>query len=93
MAPIPMGRLCLTRPETSAVKRSAARTKDGVVYELVFSAGKYKEKVLWSFTGTGGANPGAAGWYGLTPDGAGNFYSATAVGGTDNWGLVFELTP
>jgi len=66
---------------------------DGVVYELVNEAGKYTEKVLWSFTGTGGANPGAQGWAGLTPDGAGNFYSVAIEGGTDNYGLVFELTP
>jgi uncharacterized repeat protein (TIGR03803 family) len=68
---------------------------DGVVYELVFTAstGKYKEKVLWSFTGTGGANPGAQGWVGLTPDGEGNFYSVAIYGGTDNYGIAFELTP
>jgi uncharacterized repeat protein (TIGR03803 family) len=67
----------------------------GVVYELVFTptTGKYKEKVVWSFTGTAGANPGAQGWVPLIPDGQGNFYSVTVVGGTDNFGLAFELTP
>jgi uncharacterized repeat protein (TIGR03803 family) len=61
---------------------SGGKDGDGVVYELVFTAstGKYKEKVLWSFTGTGGANPGAGGWVNLIPDGEGNFYSVTARG-------------
>jgi uncharacterized repeat protein (TIGR03803 family) len=48
-----------------------------------------KEKVLYSFNGADGAYPTA----GLIPDAAGNLYGTTLYGGTDDKGVVFELTP
>lgn len=72
---------------------SGGADNDGIVYELVANNGKYKENVLWSFTGTGGENPGASGSYILIPDGAGGFYGATALGGSSNAGVVYQLTP
>jgi hypothetical protein len=58
----------------------------GTVFELVNSSGAYRERVLYSFTGSGGdgANPEA----GLIMDASGNLYGTTAAGG---YGTVFEL--
>lgn len=47
------------------------------------------ESLLYSFTGgNDGSIPG-----GLIADGAGDFYGATAFGGTSSDGVVFKLTP
>jgi uncharacterized repeat protein (TIGR03803 family) len=54
----------------------------GVVFELTPSDGGWDEKVLYTFTGDGGAWPGA----GLIFDNAGNLY------GTTTW-TAFQLTP
>jgi len=43
---------------------------------------------LVSFSGTNGANPGA----GLVQGKDGNFYGTTAVGGTNGYGSLFQLT-
>jgi uncharacterized repeat protein (TIGR03803 family) len=67
----------------------------GTVFELVNSAGSYTEKVLYSFTGSGGdgKNPLA----GLVMDAAGNLYGTTYGGGISSpqcfgtCGTVFEL--
>lgn len=59
----------------------------GTVFELV--APLYTEKVLWNFSGTDGANPYAP----LTLDSSGNLYGTTEYGGSDGYGVVFELTP
>jgi hypothetical protein len=63
----------------------------GTVFELVAPAGKaaYKEKVLWSFNVTDGTYPYAS----LTLDGAGNIYGTTWEGGSNEDGVVFEVTP
>jgi uncharacterized repeat protein (TIGR03803 family) len=47
------------------------------------------ETVLHSFTGSDGSQPTA----GLTPDGAGNYYGTTLVGGIFGFGTIFELSP
>jgi uncharacterized repeat protein (TIGR03803 family) len=60
----------------------------GTVFELVHSGSGYTFQLLDSFTGgADGALPEA----GLTVDGAGNLYGATAGGGADGAGTVFEI--
>jgi len=63
-------------------------SNDGTVYELValVGTGSYKEKVLWNFNGADGNAP-----VGLILDNTGNLYGTTALGGSSNAGVVFEL--
>ena len=64
----------------------------GVVYELLppgKSGIQWNEKVLYSFTG---GNDGNGPLGRLTFDGSGNLYGETRIGGTDNLGVVFEIT-
>jgi uncharacterized repeat protein (TIGR03803 family) len=56
----------------------------GTVFKLT---PKGKETVLYSFDGSGGANPRG----GLIVDAKGNLYGTTYVGGAHNRGTVFEL--
>jgi uncharacterized repeat protein (TIGR03803 family) len=64
----------------------------GTVFELVNSSGTYSEKVLYSFTNSGG--DGAQPYAGVTFDAAGkNLYGATYSGGTFGNGTIFELAP
>lgn len=63
----------------------------GVIFELTPTAtGFWQETLLHTFRGPvdgqGPLNP-------LTPDGNGNFYGVTEVGGPYSGGLVFELSP
>jgi uncharacterized repeat protein (TIGR03803 family) len=66
----------------------------GTVFELTpTSSGKWKEAILYSFTGRGnGSNPRTD----LLLDGAGNLFGTTAYGGApcppNGCGVVFELT-
>jgi uncharacterized repeat protein (TIGR03803 family) len=63
----------------------------GTVFELLAPAAArdYTVKVLYSFYGPNGTNP-----YGIPAlDSAGNLYGTTALGGTNNSGVVFEVTP
>jgi uncharacterized repeat protein (TIGR03803 family) len=65
---------------------------DGVVFELSPpAAGKksWTEKVLHSFNGPRGANPGAN----LITDGSGNLFGTAENGGSRDRGVVFRLTP
>jgi uncharacterized repeat protein (TIGR03803 family) len=57
----------------------------GVVFELTMGG---TEKVLHTFKGKDGANPGL----GLVQDAKGNFYGTTQYGGAFNLGAVFEVT-
>jgi hypothetical protein len=63
----------------------------GVAFKLTpTSNGEWNEIVLHSFTGgNDGGNPGS----GLVFDSKGNLYGSTLNGGTDSWGVIFELTP
>jgi len=58
----------------------------GTVFELS-TAGRFT--TLHRFAGADGANP----YDGLVLDGAGNLYGTTFFGGSDNYGVVFKLTP
>jgi uncharacterized repeat protein (TIGR03803 family) len=61
----------------------------GAVFELMPGTnGKWKEKVLHSFSGTDGAYPYA----GLIFDSARNLYATTYGGGAHGYGTVFQLT-
>jgi uncharacterized repeat protein (TIGR03803 family) len=63
----------------------------GTVFELVppVGKGKYEEKVLFNFNGTGGSQP-----YGSPIlDSSGNLYGTTTEGGASEAGVVFEVTP
>jgi len=63
----------------------------GTVFELTpQGGGSWTETILHSFgTGTDGASP----FNSLVLDTAGNLYGTTEVGGTHQFGAVFELTP
>jgi uncharacterized repeat protein (TIGR03803 family) len=63
----------------------------GTVFELVNSSGTYSEKLLYSFTGTGGDGAGPSGV--LIIDASGDLYGTTVGGGTSSFGTVFRLTP
>lgn len=63
---------------------------DGTVYRLSPSAsGAWTLANLVTFTGSNGNNPAG----GLSFGDGGNLFGATTEGGTDNFGVVFELTP
>jgi uncharacterized repeat protein (TIGR03803 family) len=65
----------------------------GTVFELTKSSSGYSEKVLYSFTGSGGDGYGLL--EGLAVDASGNLFGAAAFGGSSNCsggcGIVFEL--
>jgi uncharacterized repeat protein (TIGR03803 family) len=62
----------------------------GIVFELVPGRhGRYLEKILWNFNLTDGAASVAD----LVLDSAGNLYGTTTGGGSNGWGVVFEVTP
>src|SRR5271165_1156389 len=62
----------------------------GVVFELTPSGGSWIESILYRFTG---GNDGGSPAAGLIFDGAGNLYGTATVGGLNNKGTVFQLTP
>jgi uncharacterized repeat protein (TIGR03803 family) len=62
---------------------------DGTVFELTPQNGVWTFTTVHGFTGGGGATPYA----GVTIGPSGNLYGTTAVGGADNYGVVFELHP
>ena len=63
----------------------------GTVFKLTQSNGGWVESVLYSFTsGADGGSPTAGG---VVFDNAGNLYGTAFVGGDNNSGVVYELTP
>jgi uncharacterized repeat protein (TIGR03803 family) len=62
---------------------------EGTVFELTPSNGKWTEKVLYSFSHSGGSVL----FSGITFDAKGNLYGSTYAGGKYSYGTVFELTP
>jgi uncharacterized repeat protein (TIGR03803 family) len=65
----------------------------GTVYELSPSGSTWTETVLYSFQCGFGVPDGGAPVGGLIFDAAGNLYGTTNIGGTNNGGTVFELSP
>jgi uncharacterized repeat protein (TIGR03803 family) len=62
----------------------------GIVFMFSTKAGKWKESILYSFSGgQDGYGPDAV----LTNDGKGGFFSNTAFGGAAGQGTVFQLLP
>jgi len=61
----------------------------GMVYRLSRSNGQWIEETVFTFDGTHGASPNP----GLILDSTGNFYGSTLLGGTYNFGEIFELKP
>jgi uncharacterized repeat protein (TIGR03803 family) len=61
----------------------------GIVFLLAREAGRWKETILYSFTGQDGYGPDAV----LTKDRKGGFFSNTAFGGASGQGTVFQLLP
>ena len=74
--------------ETAGVGGSSG---NGTVFKLTPSlGGQWTETVLYSFSGgVDGSNPNGN----LLLDGAGNVYGTTPYGGTEDEGVVFEITP
>ena len=69
-----------------------ALTTDGSVFELTPNGGgRWTEKVLHSFNNNGA--DGIEPFDGLILDGAGSLYGTTLIGGVNNSGVVFELSP
>jgi uncharacterized repeat protein (TIGR03803 family) len=67
-------------------------SRGGVVFQLSEDQnGCWNESVLHSFSGSG--SDGAYPFSPLVLDATGNVYGTTSVGGGDNLGTVFELTP
>jgi uncharacterized repeat protein (TIGR03803 family) len=63
----------------------------GTVFELVapLGTGAYEEKILANFDGTNGRAPYAS----LIFDNSGKLYGTTFIGGSNNAGTVFKVTP
>lgn len=61
----------------------------GVVFELYRSSARWKEDVLYNFSG---GNDGGSPVSGLIEDSSGDLYGTTLGGGANGLGTVFELT-
>jgi uncharacterized repeat protein (TIGR03803 family) len=62
----------------------------GTAFKLTLrSDGKWSESLLYAFDGKHGSTPFA----GLILDATGNLYGTTSGGGSDGFGVVFEITP
>ena len=64
-------------------------SSNGTVYELTPSGDGWTKTILHSFSGADGANPTS----GVILDDAGNLYGTTEDGGSQNYGVVYELSP
>jgi uncharacterized repeat protein (TIGR03803 family) len=71
---------------------------EGSVYKMELDAGTWTLTVVYSFTGgTDGIHPGGLAYVGSTRgaiyDGVSPLYGATAYGGSQDHGVVYQLTP
>jgi len=65
---------------------------NGTVFRLSLSGSTWLKHVIHPFGAAGdGVNPAEYG--SLTMDSSGNIYGSTFIGGTDNFGVVYELSP
>lgn len=65
-------------------------TRYGAIYRLHhYADGVWGKTILYHFSGPDGASPQPN----LVFDAAGNLYGTTAIGGDNNEGVVFQLTP
>ena len=71
---------------TSAGGNANGTAGNGVIFKLNIASKQYTKAHI--FSGADGSQPMAA----LTPDGHGNYYGTTYVGGAHGYGTVFELT-
>jgi uncharacterized repeat protein (TIGR03803 family) len=62
---------------------------DGTLFKLIPGKHSYSEQTLWNFDGTDGWLPEG----GVVMDSRGNLYGTTDWGGSNNSGVVFEVTP
>lgn len=62
----------------------------GAVFELSYSPSGWTEKIIYRFEG---GNDGTTPYAGLVMNPAGNLFGTTYLGGTNNDGTVFELSP
>ena len=72
-----------------ATPEFGAHGADGAVFELSLENGHWIFSTLHGFTGPDGAEP----WGSVTMDQGGNLYGTTSMGGTDDLGTVFRLSP
>jgi uncharacterized repeat protein (TIGR03803 family) len=61
----------------------------GVVFELQLSKGKWKESVLYTFTGPDGCTPVGN----VAADATGNIYGSTQNGGANGDGVAYRISP
>lgn len=64
----------------------------GVVYELSFHRRTVRQRVLYNFCPVADCPDGRQPSFALTMDSAGNLYGATAEGGPNQHGTIFELS-
>lgn len=62
---------------------------NGAVFEVSPSDGGWQLNTLHTFSGSDGAWPTGS----VILDAAGNLYGTTSIGGHNNWGVIFEITP
>jgi len=87
----PSGRLLLHKGSIFGTTQSGGSPRHpcGTVYKLSPQGSTYIESVIFRFDcGTGGGTPAS----GVIADSSGNLYGTTSLAGSDDQGIVFELT-
>jgi uncharacterized repeat protein (TIGR03803 family) len=65
--------------------------RDGSAFELSHSGLHWTTTTLYSFAG--GPSDGEIPYGGVIFDAAGNMYGTTSIGGENDWGIIYKLTP
>ena len=89
---VPNAELLPANPGFYGVTREGGAHGFGTVFLVTPQAGgtNWSETILYSFAGTGDAGFPSGG---LVADQAGNLYGVTLLGGTNNLGAVYQLSP